>query len=315
MRAAHELLAGVMANTKCPPPLRAAMARAYYALLATLARSVAEAELVTYASYLLMLAVPASVGTGASGGVAGGKRWQGAVMEDGRQVCACVATAMAGLTQKLSEDGKGLLVQVLLGELTKRAGLMAGAAAAAGGGAGAGAAGAGGAALPDLRQAVAVTCVLHALTCLYSDMGGCPLAPETWQLVLGLVRAPWTATRVAAAHCLRAMGSKAPQHLLPSLRRNVETLLTEASLSHGMRAAAAVQGLCMALVATAMAVRCCKPCYHYHLHLHQPDHYQYTLTTGRHGGESLSHTVYAPQWCVIRHGHTVMRCPACELLE
>ena len=244
-------MAGVMTNNKCPPPLRVAMARAYHALLSTLAQSVAEAELVTYASYLLMLAVPASLGAGASGGVAGGKRWQGAIMEDGRQVCACVATAMAGLTHKLSEDGKSLLVQVLLGELTKRAGLIAPAV----GGAAAGADGAGGTALPDLQQAVPVTCVLHALTCLYSDMGGCALAPETWQLVLGLVRAPWTATRIAAARCLRAMGSKAPQHLLPSLRRNVETLLTEASLSHGMRAAAAVQGLCMAMVATAMAVR------------------------------------------------------------
>jgi hypothetical protein len=251
VRAAHELLAGVFTNSKCPPPLRAAVARAYYALMSTLALSVTEAELVTYSSHILTLGVTTPVGSGAGGAGSRG-RWQGAVMEDGRQVCACLATAMAGLTLRLSEDGKTLLVQVLLGELTKRSALLVPRSQVSGRAApGAEAGGA----PPDLRQAVPVTCALHALTALYNDIGGCQLAQETWELVIRLVRAPWTATRVAAAQCLRAMGSKAPQLLLPALRSNLEVLLQEVSLMHGMRAAASVQGLCMALVSTAMAAR------------------------------------------------------------
>jgi hypothetical protein len=48
VRAAHELLAGVFTNRKCPAPLRAALARAYRALLWDLALSVPEQQVHTH---------------------------------------------------------------------------------------------------------------------------------------------------------------------------------------------------------------------------------------------------------------------------
>ena len=156
---------------------------------------------------------------------------------------------MRGLTHSLSEEGKGLLVQVLLAEVAKRARALVPpqpqppdqpAAAAA---------------LPDLRQAAAVTCAVHALTSLYSDMGGGAPSAETWDMLQQLAGAGWTPTRVAVAQCLAAIGAKSPHLLLPSIRRSLPALLAEASLAQGMRGAAAVQGMCMALVSTAMTAR------------------------------------------------------------
>lgn len=244
VRAAHELLAGVFTNKKCPAPLRAALARAYRALLWDLARSVPEQQLVSYASYVLMLASPASLSGTTAATVGGGGRWVGAVMEDGRQVCACVATAMSGLIERLSESGKTLLVQVLLGEVAKRK--MALLPPRAGGS---------GSAPVDLREAVPVTCALQALTTLYTDIGGCAPGRETWDLIASLACAPWTATRVAAAQCLASIGTKAPQYLLPSVQRSVEVLLTEASLANGYLAATLLQGTCLSVVTMTMTAR------------------------------------------------------------
>jgi hypothetical protein len=165
---------------------------------------------------------------------------------------------MRGLTHCLSEEGKALLVQVLLAEVAKCARALvppppqppdkqpvkpAAAAAAAA------------AALPDLRQAAVVTCAVHALASLYSDMGAGAPSAETWDMLQQLAGAGWTPTRVAVAQCLAAMGAKSPHLLLPSIRRLLPALLAEASLAQGMRGAAAVQGMCMALVSTAMTAR------------------------------------------------------------
>jgi hypothetical protein len=99
---------------------------------------------------------------------------------------------MRGLTHSLSEEGKALLVQVLLAEVAKRARALVPPqpqppdkpAAAA---------------LPDLRQAAVVTCAVHALTSLYSDMGGGAPSAETWDMLQQLAGAGWTPTRVAVA--------------------------------------------------------------------------------------------------------------------
>ena len=216
VRAAHELLASIFCNPKCPPPLRAGIARAYRALLCEMALVVPEAELVTYATLVLMLAVAAP--EGASLPVGGGGRWLGSVMEDGRHVCACIMTVMSGLTERLSEDGKLLLVQVLIADLAKRKALLppppspSSSDAAA---AGTQASGSSSASMMDLRQALPVTCALQALTSLYCEIGGCQPTRETWDQISALLLAPWTAARVAAAQCLRAIGSKAPHLLLP----------------------------------------------------------------------------------------------------
>jgi hypothetical protein len=63
-----------------------------------------------------MLASQTAISSSSSAAVSvggGGGRWGGAVMEDGRHVCACVATVMSGLMQRLSETGQTLLIQVL----------------------------------------------------------------------------------------------------------------------------------------------------------------------------------------------------------
>ena len=44
VRAAHDMLAVVFTNLKCPAALRAALARAYYSLMSALARCVPEAQ-------------------------------------------------------------------------------------------------------------------------------------------------------------------------------------------------------------------------------------------------------------------------------
>ena len=110
-----------------------------------------------------------------------------------------------------------LLAQVLLAELAKRKMTLLAPHAK------------GGNSSPrvDLREAVPVTCALQALTVLYTDLGACNPAPDTWDLIASLTGAPWTATRVACAQCLASIGSKAPKYLLPNVRRSVEVLLTE----------------------------------------------------------------------------------------
>ncbi len=73
-------------------------------------------QLVSYGSYVLMLASQAAISSSTSAavrGVGGGGGGWGAVMEDGHHVCACVATVMSGLVQRLSETGQTLLIQVL----------------------------------------------------------------------------------------------------------------------------------------------------------------------------------------------------------
>ena len=47
VRAAHDMLAVVFTNLKCPAALRAALARAYYSLMSALARCVPEAQVKT----------------------------------------------------------------------------------------------------------------------------------------------------------------------------------------------------------------------------------------------------------------------------
>ena len=64
-------------------------------------------QLVSYGSYVLMLASQAAITSSSSAAASGG------IMEDGRHVCACVATVMSGLMQRLSETGQTLLIQVL----------------------------------------------------------------------------------------------------------------------------------------------------------------------------------------------------------
>jgi len=117
----------------------------------------------------------------------------------------------------VTNKNQTLLAQVLLAELAKRKMTLLAPHAK------------GGNSSPpvDLREAVPVTCALQALTVLYTDLGACNPAPDTWDLIASLTGAPWTATRVACAQCLASIGSKAPKYLLPNVQRSVEVLLTE----------------------------------------------------------------------------------------
>ena len=200
-----------------------------------------------------------------------------------------MATAMSGLTQSLSEEGKALLVASLFEDLAKRAPLLCPPAPAAGG-----------SAEPadlrlifvllrkrflffclnqaeiarvgrsvwmltraGLRQALPVTCALHQLTALHMEIGGCQPTTEAWERVWQLALAPWTAARAAAAQCLRAMGGQAPALVLPALREGLQTVQTAAMVAQDVRGARELQGLCMALVSMALAARECShgvPC-------------------------------------------------------
>ncbi len=63
VRAAHDMLAAVFTNLKCPAALRAALARAYYSLMSALARCVPEPQVKKKINQPLLLEALHHLGT------------------------------------------------------------------------------------------------------------------------------------------------------------------------------------------------------------------------------------------------------------
>ncbi|EKX46623.1 hypothetical protein GUITHDRAFT_107406 [Guillardia theta CCMP2712] len=219
VKGVHDFLSAIFWKDKCPQFLRIAITRSFKRFFQAFAASESSTETVQSVKYVLDLASPRSASKGMG--------------EDSRLKAACVSDVLRGVSTSLSEDGRALLVSLLLNEVMNRGHSLLGEHR-------------------DLSQAVAVTCALGELAYLYSEMGGVQPAVEVKDFLLKLCAAPWTPTRVAAAEAIRAYCSCAPELLLPTLQECLNFLHMEVGLTQSESSSQKIHGL-SCFVVTLMA--------------------------------------------------------------
>eukprot|EP00960_Hanusia_phi_P057559 763600-Hanusia_phi.AAC.7 len=221
VKGVHDFLSAIFWKDRCPHFLRIAITRSFKRFFQRFAASESSTETVQSVKYILDLASP---------------RTSKAIVDDARLKAACVSDVLRGVSCSLSEDGRALLVSLLLNEVMNRGHGFLGEQR-------------------DLSQAIAITCALGELAYLYNEMGGTQPAVEVKDSLLKLCAAPWTPARVAAAEAIRAYCSCVPELLLPTLHECLNFLHMEVGLTQSESSAQKIHGLSCFVVSLMAAAK------------------------------------------------------------